>query len=174
MAGSDVLLLHGLQPLHWAVAGAGLGLVTLALFAIGNRRLGISSSLEDLCSSVVNHPYFRRGTLTQNRSWRLPFVAGLALGGFVSAVLGGGWSPTWDLGMFDRAIGLGHLGKVAWMLVGGLLIGFGTRLANGCTSGHGIFGVANRELPSVVATATFLAAATLTTQLIYTLATALR
>jgi uncharacterized membrane protein YedE/YeeE len=174
MPGSDVLLLHGVQPLHWAIAGAGLAGVALALIAIGNRRLGISSGLEDVCSIVVNQPYFRRGALTQNRSWRLPFVAGLVLGGFVSAVLGGGWSPTWAAGMFDRAIGLGHVGKAVWMFAGGLLVGFGTRMANGCTSGHGIFGVANLELPSVVATATFLAAAILTTQLIYNVATALR
>jgi len=174
MSGSDVLLLHGLQPLHWAVAGAGLGGVTLALIAIGNRRLGISSGFEDVCSLVVSQPYFRRTALAHNRPWRLPFVVGLALGGFLSAVLGGGWSPTWTLGLFDSAIGLGHLGKSAWMFAGGLLVGFGTRLANGCTSGHGIFGVANFELPSVVATATFLAAGTLTTQLIYNLAAALR
>ncbi|HEY7170776.1 MAG TPA: YeeE/YedE thiosulfate transporter family protein [Vicinamibacterales bacterium] len=174
MPGSDVLLLHGLPPLHWAVAGAGLGVVTLALIAIGNRRLGISSGFEDVCSIVVNRPYFRRRALTQHRAWRLPFVVGLAVGGFVSAALGGGWSPTWALGTFDQVIGLGHLGKSAWMFAGGLLVGFGTRLANGCTSGHGIFGVANLELPSVVATAIFLASASVTTHVIDTLASALR
>ena len=52
--------------------------------------------------------------------------------------------------MFDSVIGLGPAGKLAWMFVGGLFIGFGTRLANGCTSGHGIFGLANFELPSLV------------------------
>jgi uncharacterized membrane protein YedE/YeeE len=51
--------------------------------------------------------------------------------------------------------------------VGGLFIGFGTRLANGCTSGHGIFGLSNVELPSLVATLSFMAGGILTTQLIY-------
>jgi uncharacterized membrane protein YedE/YeeE len=68
------------------------------------------------------------------RQWRLPFIVGLVLGGFLSAVLGGGFAPTWDLGMFDQVIGFGHPGKLAWMFVGGLFIGFGTRLAGGCTA----------------------------------------
>jgi uncharacterized membrane protein YedE/YeeE len=54
------------------------------------------------------------------------------------------------------------------MFVGGLLIGFGTRLAGGCTSGHGIFGMANLERPSIVSTITFMIAAFLTTRIVYT------
>jgi uncharacterized membrane protein YedE/YeeE len=53
------------------------------------------------------------------------------------------------------------------MFGGGLLIGFGTRLAGGCTSGHGIFGLSNLELPSFVSTASFMAAGIVTTNLIY-------
>ena len=51
--------------------------------------------------------------------------------------------------------------------MGGLLIGFGTRLANGCTSGHGVFGLANFEWPSLVSTASFMGAGLVTTHLIY-------
>jgi uncharacterized membrane protein YedE/YeeE len=79
----------------------------------------------------------------------------------------GGWAPTWDLGIFDQVIGLGPAGKLAWMFAGGLLIGFGTRLANGCTSGHGIFGMSNFERPSLVATISFMAAGIVTTQIVY-------
>jgi uncharacterized membrane protein YedE/YeeE len=53
------------------------------------------------------------------------------------------------------------------MFVGGLFIGFGTRLAGGCTSGHGIFGLSNLELPSLVTTLSFMGAGVVTTQLIY-------
>lgn len=53
------------------------------------------------------------------------------------------------------------------MFVGGLFIGFGTRLASGCTSGHGIFGISNFELPSLLSTLSFLAGGILTTQFIY-------
>jgi uncharacterized membrane protein YedE/YeeE len=94
-------------------------------------------------------------------------LAGLLLGGFLSAATGGGWSPTWDLGMFDTVIGFGPAGKLAWMFAGGLLIGFGTRLAGGCTSGHGIFGLSNLELPSLLATLAFMGAGVVTTQIIY-------
>jgi uncharacterized membrane protein YedE/YeeE len=97
----------------------------------------------------------------------LPFLGGLLLGGVASAVLGGGWSPTWALGRFDDLIGLGPAGKVAWMFGGGLLIGFGTRLAGGCTSGHGIFGLANFEMPSLISTVSFMAAGAATTQIVY-------
>jgi uncharacterized membrane protein YedE/YeeE len=96
-------------------------------------------------------------------------VAGLVIGGFLSAVLSGGWQPTWELGRFDRVIGLGPAGKLAWMFSGGLLIGFGTRLAGGCTSGHGIFGLANFEWPSLLSTISFMLGGLVTTQIIYRL-----
>lgn len=162
-----MLILHDLTPLHWAVAGLGIAGVTLALLFIGNRRLGISTGLEDICSLVLPAPYFRRSAVTSGRVWRLPLLAGLVLGGAVSAMLSGGWEPIWALGLFDRAIGLGPAGKVAWMFVGGLFIGVGTRLAGGCTSGHGIFGLANLELPSLLSTLSFMAAGIATTQIVY-------
>ena len=161
------LILHGLPPIHWALAGAVIAAVTLVLLLVANRRLGVSSGLEDICSLVLERPYFQRSAVTSGRRWRLPFLAGLMLGGFLSALLGGGWSPTWALGMLDQALGLGHAGKLAWMFVGGLFVGVGTRLANGCTSGHGIFGISNFELPSLVAAFSFMAAGVLTTQLLY-------
>ena len=153
--------------MHWAVAGAVIAAVTLALLYLANRRLGISTGFEDLCSLALPLPYFRRQTLLAARGWRLPFVGGLVLGGVLSAVLGGGWSPTWALGMFDTTIGWGPAGKVAWMFVGGLFIGFGTRLAGGCTSGHGIFGLSNFERPSLVSTLSFMLGGFVTTQLVY-------
>lgn len=161
------LLLHDMPPLHWAVAGAAIAAVTLALLFLGNRRLGISGGLDDLCSLALPGPYFRRDFVRSSRPWRLPFLAGLVLGGFLSAQFAGGWAPTWSLGLFDSVIGLGPAGKLAWMFLGGVLIGFGTRLANGCTSGHGIFGISNFEWPSVVSTAAFMGAGLATTQVIY-------
>jgi uncharacterized membrane protein YedE/YeeE len=161
------LILHSMPPLHWAAAGAGIALVTLALLFLSNRRLGISSTFEDVCSLALPLDYFKRKAVVSGRPWRLPFAVGLLLGGFLSAALGGGWSPTWALGMFDTTIGLGHAGKLAWMFVGGLFIGFGTRLGNGCTSGHGIFGISNLEVGSLVTTATFMASGIVVTNLLY-------
>jgi uncharacterized membrane protein YedE/YeeE len=163
------LILHNLQPIHWALAGVAIAGVTLALLFLSSRRLGISTGFEDICSLVLTAPYFRRAAVMSGRGWRLPLLAGLVIGGFLSAVLGGGWEPTWALGVFDRAIGLGPAGKLAWMFAGGLFIGFGTRLAGGCTSGHGIFGLANLELPSLLSTVSFMAAGIATTQVVYRL-----
>jgi uncharacterized protein len=161
------LILNDALPIHWALAGATIAAVTLTLLLVANRRLGISTGFEDLCSLALPFPYFRRANLISARRWRLPFVGGLVLGGVLSAVWTGGWHPTWELGMFDDAIGSSPAIKTAWMFVGGLFIGFGTRLAGGCTSGHGIFGLSNLEMPSLVATVSFMLAGMATTQLIY-------
>jgi uncharacterized membrane protein YedE/YeeE len=161
------LILTGGEPLHWAIAGAAIAAITLCLLFVANRRLGLSTGFEDVCSLVLAHPYFQRPALQSGRKWRLPLLAGLALGGFLSAVLSGGWEPTWSLGLFDAAIGWGPSGKLAWMFAGGLLIGFGTRMAGGCTSGHGIFGLSNFELPGLLTTLSFMTAGIVTTNIIY-------
>ena len=162
-----ILILHGLSPIHWAAAGAVIAVITLALLFLANKRLGLSTGFEDVCSLALSLPYFQRKAVVSGRGWRLPFLAGLLLGGFLSAALAGGWSPTLALGMFDQRIGLGTAGKFAWMFAGGLFIGFGTRLGNGCTSGHGIFGLSNLEFSSLVTTIAFMAGGILTTNLIY-------
>lgn len=161
------LLLNQLTPLHWAVAGAAIAALTLALLFFDSRRLGISSGFEDLCSLALRGPFFMRESVRSGRRWRFPFLLGLLLGGFLSAVLGGGWEPSWALGRLDEAAGLGTGAKIAWMFAAGLFIGFGTRLAGGCTSGHGIFGLSNLELPSLMTTVSFMFGGILTTQLIY-------
>ena len=61
------LILHDLSPIHWALAGAGIAATTLVLLFVANRRLGISTGLEDLCSLVLQQPYFRRGAIRSGR-----------------------------------------------------------------------------------------------------------
>lgn len=161
------LILNQADPIHWAAGGAIIAAVTLLLLFVLNRRLGISTGFEDVCSLVVRTRYFERASLCEARRWRLPFLFGLVIGGAVSAATTGGWQPTWALGMLDEALALGPAGKLAWMFVGGLFIGFGTRLAGGCTSGHGIFGMSNFEVPSIVSTLSFMAGGIVTTQLLY-------
>jgi uncharacterized membrane protein YedE/YeeE len=162
-----MLILHDLPAIHWALAGLGLGLVTLALLGVAGHRLGVSTGFESMCSLVSRAPYLQRAEIRGSHGWRLPFMGGLVLGGVLSAVLGGGWAPSWELGMFDDAIGWGPAGKVAWMFGGGLLVGFGTRVAGGCTSGHGIFGISRGERASIVSTLAFMAAGLVTTNLVY-------
>ena len=162
-----MLLLHHLEPWPWAAAGGALGALTLLLLWVGNQRLGLSTGLENLCALALRNRYLERGEVAGSRRWRLPLLAGLVLGGFLSAATSGGFAPFWDLGMLDARLGLSHAGKLAWMFAGGLLIGFGTRLAGGCTSGHGIFGVSNLERASFESTLSFLAAGVATSWLVY-------
>jgi len=164
-----MLILHHLEPYPWAVAGIAIGAITLLLLWITNQRLGISTGYENLCGLVIKAPYFRRSEITGSHGWRLPFLGGLVLGGFLSAALSGGFAPFWDLGMFDRVIGWGPAGKLGWMFGGGLFIGFGTRMAGGCTSGHGIFGISNLERASLESTLAFLLAGIATSNLVYRL-----
>ena len=161
------LITNHLEPWHWAIAGAAIAAITLSLLWLTNRRLGISTGFENLCALAVSRPYFRRSELTRSHGWRLPFLAGLVLSGFLSSVAGGGWSPTWDMGMLDSTFHPGVLGKIGWTLAGGFLIGVGTRMAGGCTSGHGIFGLSNLEPASLVATISFLGAGMATSFLVY-------
>jgi uncharacterized membrane protein YedE/YeeE len=164
-----MLILNGATAYHWAIAGAGIGVLTLVLLAVAKHRLGISTGFENVCSLVVNAPYLRREAIVSSHSWRLPLLGGLVIGGALSAVLSGGWSVTWDLGVFDAVIGWGEGGKVVWMFVGGLFIGVGTRMAGGCTSGHGIFGLSNLEGSGLVSTLSFMAAGVVTTNVVYRL-----
>lgn len=88
------LILNDIAPIHWALAGAGISAVTLVLLYVGNRRLGVSTGFENVCSLVVHTPYFTRASLVGSNSWRLPLLGGLVIGGFISALLGGGWELT--------------------------------------------------------------------------------
>jgi uncharacterized membrane protein YedE/YeeE len=164
-----MLILNHLQPYPWAVAGLALGAITLLLLWVTNKRLGISTGFDNLCALAVQTPYFRRMEIRGSQGWRLPFLAGLVLGGVSSAVTSSGWSPFWDLGVFDTTLGWSRAGKLAWMFAGGLLIGFGTRMAGGCTSGHGIFGLSNLERSSFAATLSFMAAGVVISNLVYRL-----
>ncbi|MBI2892458.1 MAG: YeeE/YedE family protein [Deltaproteobacteria bacterium] len=163
------MILNDLTPLHWAVAGLGIGLVTLALLFLAGQRLGVSTGFESICGLLLRVPYLQRPEIRSSRGYRLPFTAGLVLGGLLSAVLGGGWAPTWELGMLDDAIHASPAAKLAWMFAGGLLIGFGTRLAGGCTSGHGIFGISSGDRSSIVSTLAFMAAGAFVTNIVYRL-----
>ena len=158
------LQLHSTPAWHWAVAGLAIATITLVLQVVGKRSLGLSSGLEDLCSLASNNPIFAR-TAAEGRSWRLPFLGGLLAGGVVSALWAGGWSPTWAIPALDAH--LPTAGKVALLFVGGVCTGYGVRLAGGCTSGHGIFGMARFQWSSIRTTCTFMAVGVVTANLLY-------
>jgi uncharacterized protein len=122
-----------------ALAGGALIGLSASILLLGNGRIaGISGIVAGILSP-------RAGEV----SWRAVFVAGLLVGGLVArAALGGVFSTA------GTSLGVA--------LVAGLLVGVGTRLANGCTSGHGVCGLSRFSVRSLVATVTFISAGALT------------
>lgn len=140
------------------VGGLAIGLFVL-LFLLGTRNLlGVSSGFVDACTA----PFDAR----VRRSWRLPFLGGIVIGGAIAALLGGTFEVTSAMGMFDERVTADLLPKSLLFLLGGILLGFGSRLANGCTSGHGIVGTALLAKSSWIATAVFMMSGFVVTQLL--------
>jgi uncharacterized protein len=163
------------KPWPWYVAGAVIGLTVPTLLLLGNKRLGISSTLRQVCAACypAKIPYFNYDWKKQ--SWNLFFAAGILIGGFLGGyvfanpepvtvsedtlALFSKWNVTEVEGLLPEQLfnwrNLLTLKGFLLMVVGGFLVGFGTRWAGGCTSGHGIMGLSALQWPSLVATASF-------------------
>lgn len=165
-----------LKPWPWYVAGPLIGLTVPLLLIIGNKTFGISSSLRHLCAACLPSgiSYFKYDW--KKESWNLFFVLGIGVGGYLAVLfLSLNTPPDVDplltreltkVGM-QPATGLVPADLFSWqslltargfvfMVVGGFLVGFGTRYAGGCTSGHSIMGLSNLQWPSLVATICFM------------------
>jgi hypothetical protein len=164
------------QPWHWSVAGVLIGLTVPALLIIGNKQFGISSTLRHICAACLpaDIPFFKYNW--KKEIWNLFFVGGVLIGGIIAGTLlknpepiqiteatktelqaqgiqdFQGLMPT-DLFSFESLMSLRGL---VFMVLGGFLVGFGTRYAGGCTSGHAIMGLSNLQLPSLIATICFM------------------
>ena len=127
-----------------ATAGGALIGVSVTLLLLFNGRIG---GISGIMSGVFLAP-------KNDRLWRLIFIAGLVLGAFIFNLL----VPDFNIPRQNYPLLL--LGS------GGFLIGFGTRLGGGCTSGHGICGIANLSVRSLIATLTFMATGMITVYII--------
>jgi uncharacterized membrane protein YedE/YeeE len=132
-------------PFSAAVGGAIIGIATTLLWVANGRTAGIST----IAGSVFL--FHRRDVL-----WRLLFLIGLPLGGYLGAVVGP--SVLAEIPANAPKVDLSAVGLVA----SGLLVGIGTRMGRGCTSGHGICGLARLSPRSMVAVGTFMAMAVIT------------
>lgn len=144
------------SPWPWYVAGPLIGLMVPALLLVGNRFFGISSSFRHACAALwpAGIAYFDYDW--KQEVWNLWFVGGIVVGGWLTAHGLGSPAPLLPLQW------LGWPGVLSWQgllmsVGGGLLIGFGTRYAGGCTGGHAIAGLATLQRPSLVATLAFFA-----------------
>ena len=165
------------QPWPWYVAGPLIGLTVPALLIIGNKSFGISSSLRHICAACLpaNIPFFKYDW--KKEVWNLFFVLGIFLGAVVAVTLLADPEPvivnaklTTDLATFGITDYSSLMPKqlfnwqslltvkgLIMMVLGGFMVGFGTRYAGGCTSGHSIMGLSTLQWPSLVATCCFMA-----------------
>ncbi|MGX5686289.1 YeeE/YedE family protein [Chryseobacterium cucumeris] len=164
------------EPWPWYIAGPLIGLTVPALLIMGNKSFGISSSLRHICAACVpaNVNFFRYDW--KKEAWNLFFVLGIFFGGMMTAhflinpneitvnpdlkaeLAGYGitdYSNLVPLQLMNFESLLTLRGFIM-MVVGGFLVGFGTRYAGGCTSGHAIMGLSNLQWPSLVATVCFM------------------
>lgn len=137
---------HGLE--RYLVGGLSIGAGVALLFLMTGRQGGVSTFFSAAWSYCLKSPFFQQPSLRDGRQWRLIYTLGLVLGGTLYAWLGlpmeASQLPAWKFA------------------VGGLLIGFGARLGGGCTSGHGICGMASLSAGSLAMVATFLTTGILT------------
>lgn len=164
------------KPWPWYVAGPLIGLTVPTLLLIGNKRFGISSSLRHICAACLpaKIPYFQYDW--KKEVWNLFFVFGIFLGGVLAIQLLANPNPVqvnpalaaelknYGISNYDSLIPteifnwstlLQPKGLIL-MVLGGFLVGFGTRYAGGCTSGHAITGLSNLQWTSLVATICFM------------------
>ena len=176
------------EPWPWYIAGPLIGLMVPVLLLIGGKLFGISSNLQHLCAATLpsgirlfDYDWRREG------GWNLLFALGILIGGFLagSVLLPDGYSVAIsDATARDlRALGIHDLSGLVpqelmgwqalmsargWLTLGagGFLVGFGSRWAGGCTSGHAISGLATFQVPSLIAVLGFFAGGLLMTHAI--------
>ncbi len=164
------------QPWPWYIAGPLIGLMVPVLLLIGNKSFGISSSLRHVCAACLpaKIPFFQYDW--KKEIWNLFFVVGILAGGFVAIQLLSSGEPiqvnpslqaelaTYGITNYDSFVppdlfswsSLLSFKGIFMMVIGGFLVGFGTRYAGGCTSGHAIMGLSTLQWPSLVATISFM------------------
>ena len=126
------------SPIESFSGGLLIGLAAAAFILFHGRIMGVSSIVSGLLRSSKG-----------DRSWRISFLAGLILAPIIAKFAG-----------FTPIIRIEQ--STAWLVLAGLLVGFGTSLGSGCTSGHGVCGIARLSPRSITATLIFMAFAMFT------------
>jgi uncharacterized protein len=164
------------DPWPWYLAGPLIGLMVPVLLILGNKNFGISSSLRHICAMCipVKVPFFQYEW--KKEAWNLFFASGILLGGVVASSLLSSGAPVkvndnlktelshYGINDYSTLVPnevfnfetLASLKGFVVIVVGGFLVGFGTRYAGGCTSGHSITGISMLQLPSMIATICFM------------------
>ena len=151
---------------HYLIGGILIGLGVVAIYLGTGIIAGASTFLETTLSYVSNRERFQQTRFVTSRDWRVVFTLGIVAGAavyaltFQSGLITSAWQPGAHTGELRDVGGVTiWVTEVAWwrLLGGGVLIGIGTRLGKGCTSGHGVCGVGSLSETSIVNVATFMA-----------------
>jgi uncharacterized membrane protein YedE/YeeE len=148
----DTLFPFGWQ--HYLLGGLTIGAGVALLYLFNGWVGGMSTVFSSTWSFVSRRSFFQQARLVDSRQWRLVYAAGVVLGALV-----------WRFALNDGQAQSTSV-PVWQLLLGGFLVGYGARLGNGCTSGHGICGLGALQLPSLGAVLTFMATAFLTANLL--------
>ena len=180
-------LLQGQWP--WYITGILFGLIVPLLLLVGNKPFGISKSLKDIASLLPQKKFNQLKYDVKPNVWRLYLIIGIIIGGYL-AVLFLNRNATIDLSKSTKSdlenIGIANFDGLVpsqifnWefllsvqgliiMVLGGFLIGFGVRYANGCTSGHAIMGLSIFSPSSLIAVLGFFAGGLLMTHILFPL-----
>jgi uncharacterized membrane protein YedE/YeeE len=146
------------QPWPWYVAGILIGLIVPALLILGNKTFGISSNLRHVCAACIpaGIPFFKYDWIA---NYFLMTGAPIEVSPALQSELAGYGLTDYSYMLPKELFSFESLLTVRGfiiMVVGGFLVGFGTRYAGGCTSGHAIMGLSNLQWPSLVATISFM------------------
>lgn len=174
------------HPWPWYISGPLIGLIVPLLLIAGNKSFGVSSSLRHICAACLpaKIPFFQYDW--KKEAWNLFFVAGILLGALLVLFYLSNGEPVQvnpklvtELKEYDIKdySGLMPADLFSWnqlmtfkgfifTVAGGFLVGFGTRYAGGCTSGHSIMGLSTLQWPSLVATICFMAGGFLVANLV--------
>lgn len=141
------------QPWPWWLSGILIGLTVPLLYLLSGKAFGISTSLQEIGAVCAPHSKLEYLSKFDRKSnaWLIVFAVGIAVGSFIATRFLSAEPIVFLPESFSS------VGGAIKLLVGGFLIGFGTRYAGGCTSGHSITGIANFNWPSLVATICFFA-----------------
>jgi len=152
-------LLESLFPAgmeHYIIGGLFIGAGVSFLYVVTGLVGGMSSLYSAAWSYCSNIAFFQKESHVKSRNWRLVYAAGLILGAFIWLTFSGSQMPITNV-------------STEQLLLGGFIAGFGARYGNGCTSGHGICGMASLSVPSILAVVVFLGAGMATAQLVASL-----
>jgi uncharacterized membrane protein YedE/YeeE len=169
-------MIEWLQMEQWSpyAVGIGIGILSWLTFLFSNQTVSCSTGLSQ-CSGMIEKIF--RGKQVEEKAyyrkyppkadWKWTFLIGVLIGAFVSTLLSGSFNFKWVPTLWEQAFGAAVLPRLIVAFIGGIFMGFGSRWANGCTSGHGISGTLQLAVSSWISVVFFFIGGIACAMLIY-------